>query len=121
MYDRSFKMLGSCAVSVVFWPSGAFHVAWKRPPTPVAKGVTTPSLGLLLLNGVPWKPQTTPAVGLIVAPAWMCALVRLSLGSGVCEPVTSMLLMVASIVICDPSALRMNRAVPNDAGRGWPF
>src|SRR6187402_2178986 len=100
-------MLASCAVSVVLLPSPISHLPLNVPPTPVAKGVTTASFGLLSLNGAPKKPHTTGplVVGVTSGPAWMWASPRLSLMSfGVCVPVTSMLKIV----------------VPNDAGRGWP-
>src|SRR5918993_2978402 len=90
-------MLGSCAASVVLLPSGRSHLPLNTPPTPVAKGVTTASFGLLSLNGAPKNPHTTPAlvVGVTVGDAWMCAATRLSFASGVCDPVTSMLKIVA--------------------------
>src|SRR3954470_6485059 len=50
----------------------------------------------------------------------MCAFVRLSLVSAVCEPVTSMLLMVAVNFIAVCALLNWNLAVPNEAGRAAP-
>src|SRR3712207_4078461 len=90
MYARPSRRLASCASSVVFCPSGASHLALTSAPTPTENGVTRESFGLLSLKGVPMKPQTTgPLVlGVTFGPAWMCALVRLSLASfGDCEPV----------------------------------
>src|SRR6187455_3051413 len=116
-------VLASCAVSVVLLPSPISHLPLNVPPTPVAKGVTTASFGLLSLNGAPKKPHTTGplVVGVTAGPAWMWALPRLSLTSfGVCVPVTSMLKIVA-VNVMNVDALSMKKlAVPNDAGRGWP-
>src|SRR6185369_6345369 len=50
----------------------------------------------------------------------MCAFKRLSLVSGVCELPTSMLLIVAVMVIAVCAGLSWNLAVPNDAGRAPP-
>src|SRR5215210_2256071 len=122
MYARPARRLSSCAASVVPLPSGASHLPLNVPPTPEATGVVTASLGLLSLKGAPMKPQTTGRVagGGTVALAWMCALVRLSLVSAVCEPVKSMLLTVAVTVSAVCAALNWRRAVPNDAGRAAP-
>ena len=91
MYEWPVRMFGNCAFSVVLLPSGASHLPLIVPPTPVENGLTTTSLGLLSLNGVPKNPQTTGAlvVGVTVGLAWMCAAIRLSLRSGVCPPVKS--------------------------------
>src|SRR6187402_349150 len=116
-------MLGSCAVNVVALPSPMSHLPLNVPPTPVVKGVNTKSFGAVSFNGEPKKPQTTPAlvVGVTSGPAWICALVRLSLMSfGVCVPVTSMLKIVAVNVMNDAALSMKKLAVPNDAGRGWP-
>src|SRR5215211_7111761 len=82
-------MFGSWAVSVVLFPSAASHLPVTVPPTPVARGVTTTSLGLLSLNGVPKKPKTTLAFVPGGPGAWKWAATRLSLGSAVCRPVKS--------------------------------
>src|SRR6185436_21043061 len=50
----------------------------------------------------------------------MCAFKRLSFVSGVCELPTSMLLIVAVMVIAVWAELNWNFAVPNDAGRAPP-
>src|SRR3954451_12569040 len=51
----------------------------------------------------------------------MCAFNRLSFASsGVCDPVTSMLKMVAVNVMEVMASLMKNVAVPNDAGRAAP-
>src|SRR5690349_12354134 len=50
----------------------------------------------------------------------MCAATRLSFVSGVCDPVTSMLKIVATNVIDVMASLITNMAVPDDAGRGAP-
>src|SRR3982751_2426633 len=75
MYERPARMFGNCAVSVVPLPSGKSHLPLNVPPTspdPVGNGLTTLSLGLLSLNGVPKNPQTTGALepGTAVGPAW---------------------------------------------------
>src|SRR5436190_9437674 len=115
-------MLGSCAVRVVPLPSPRSHLPLKVPPTPVANGVNEKSLGLLSLNGDPKKPHTTGpfTVGVTSGPAWMWAATRLSLTSGVCVPLTSMLKIVAVNVMKVDVASMKKLAVPNDAGRGWP-
>src|ERR1041384_4254834 len=115
-------MLSSCAANVVLLPSGASHLPLTLPPTPEPNGVTTASFGLLSLNGVPMKPQTTGPFtpGATEAPAWMCALVKLSLVSAVCEPVKSMLLTVAVIVMAVSPAIKKKCAVPYEAGRRAP-
>src|SRR5437588_1558962 len=115
-------MLGNCAARVVLLPSGASHLSVKVAPTPPAVGVTTWSSGLLSLNGLPKKPQTTPPLtpGCTLAPAWICALARLSLVSLVCDPPTSMLLIVAVMLMAVSAALIWNRAVPNERGREPP-
>src|SRR5262249_43176159 len=115
-------MFGNCAVSVVPLPSGESHLPLNVPPTPVANGVNTKSFGLLSLNGAPKNPHTTPAlvVGVTVAEAWMCAAIRLSFTSAVCEPVTSMLKIVAVNVMAVIASFRVKIAVPNDAGLGAP-
>jgi hypothetical protein len=94
-------MFGNCAGRVVPFPSGTSHLPLIVPPTPVLNGVVTTSLGLLSLNGEPKKPQTTPAVppGTTVGLAWMWAATKLSLVSGLCDPVKSMLKIVAVNVI----------------------
>ena len=91
-------------------------------PTPDANGVTTASLGLLSLKGVPMKPQTTGRVagGGSVALACMCAAVRLSFVSAVCEPVKSMLLTVPDTDSVVRAALNVKCAVPYEAGRRAP-
>src|SRR5438046_1633021 len=115
-------MLPSCASSVVLLPSGRSHLPLNTPPTPVEKGVTRASLGLLSLNGEPKNPQTTGpfVVGVTKGPAWICATVRLSFGSGVCDPVTSILKIVDEKVIAVIASFKSNVAVPNDAGLGPP-
>src|SRR2546426_1218400 len=122
MYDRPSRIFANCAASVVPLPSGASHLPLMTPPTPVPNGVFTTSLGLLSLNGLPKKPQTTGplVVGVTVALAWMCAAIRLSLVSVVCEPVKSILLTVAVNVIDVCVALKRNRALPDDAGLAPP-
>src|SRR5258705_2368684 len=50
----------------------------------------------------------------------MCAAIRLSLTSAVCEPVTSMLKIVAVNVMDVIASLMKKEAVPKDAGRGAP-
>src|SRR6266850_1492794 len=50
----------------------------------------------------------------------MCAATRLSFVSVVCEPVTSILLMVALNVIAVCAELKRKRAVPNEAGLAPP-
>src|ERR1043166_4775998 len=86
------------------------------------KGVTTASFGLLSLNGLPMNPHTTGPFtpGMTLGPAWMWALVRLSLVSAVWAPVKSMLLAVAVTVIAVEPALMAKWAVPNDAFRRAP-
>ena len=118
MYECPDRMFCNCAASVVPLPSGASHLPLKVPPTPTENGVKTKSLGLLSLKGAPKNPQTTPAlvVGVTVAEACMCAAVKLSLTSGVCEPVTSILKIVALNVMAVMASFRVNVAVPNDAG-----
>src|SRR6187402_3600858 len=113
-------MFGSCAASVVLLPSAASHLPLTVPPTPLANGVTTTSLGLLSLNGAPMKPQTTGRFcpGVAGTPAWMCALPRLSLTSALCEPVKSMLKTVALNVIAVCASFSVNVAVPNER-RAW--
>src|SRR5689334_9034757 len=59
MYALPAKILGSCAARVVLLPSGKSHLPVKVPPTPLAKGVTVASFGLLSLKGEPKNPQTT--------------------------------------------------------------
>src|SRR6266849_1746016 len=122
MYARCERMLGNCAASVVPLPSGASHFPLNVPPTPVANGVNTKSLGLLSLNGAPKNPHTTGplVVGVTAGPAWMCAATRLSFTSAVCEPVTSILKIVAVNVIEVMASLMKKFAVPKDAGRGAP-
>src|SRR3712207_4325627 len=87
-------------------------------PTPVVKGVTTVTGAVVSLKGVPMKPQTTGAVGLVPAWAWMWALVMLSLTSGVWEPVKSMLKTLAVKVRASWASLRVKTASPKDAGLG---
>src|SRR6185436_18740038 len=115
-------MLANCAPSVVPLPSAASHLPLIVPPTPIAKGVITTSLGLLSLNGAPKNPQTTPAVVVVVtvAEAWIWAATRLSLISAVCVPVKSILNIVAVNVIAVCASFSTNNAVPNDAGLGAP-
>src|SRR3954452_6628129 len=113
-------MFGSCAVSVVLFPSGASHFVLTVPPTPVEKGVTTVSVGMVSLNGIPMKPQTTGAATPGGAGAWMWAFVRLSFRSGVWDPVKSILKMVASTVIAVIASFSTKVAVPKDAGLGSP-
>src|SRR6476646_4267491 len=50
----------------------------------------------------------------------MCAAARLSLVSADCEPVKSMLVIVAVKVICVWAAFMLKVAVPNDAGLRAP-
>src|SRR5712692_303367 len=50
----------------------------------------------------------------------MWAATRLSLGSAVCEPVKSILKIVAENVRAVIASFRLNVAVPNDAGLGAP-
>src|SRR5262245_54488883 len=129
-------MFGNCSVSVVPLPSSKSHLPLIVPPTPVANGVFTTSFGLLSLNGLPKNPQTTPTlvVGVTVGEAWMWAATRLSLVSGVCVPVKSMLKIVAVNIRAVIASFRVKIAVPNDAGLGarvvnvgtvggfsWPF
>src|SRR4051794_436577 len=111
-------MLFSWAVRVVLFPSGVSHLPLNTPPTPVAKGVTTWSFGLVSLKGVPKKPQTTGAVTPGGAGAWIWATVRLSFGSAVWDPVTSMLKMVAVKVMAVRASFSTKFAVPKEAGRG---
>src|SRR5438270_10966631 len=115
-------MFGNCAASVVPLPSGASHLPENVPPTPLEKGVNTWSLGLLSLKGEPKKPQTTGPLtpGATDAPAWMCAAIRLSFVSAVCEPVMSMLLTVAVNVMAVCALLKRNLAVPKEAGLAPP-
>src|SRR5438270_6671494 len=115
-------MFGNCAASVVPLPSGASHLPENVPPTPDESGVNTWSFGLLSLNGEPKKPQTTGPLtpGATDAPAWMCAAIRSSFVSAVCELVMSMLLTVVVIVMAVCAALRRNLAVPKEAGRAAP-
>ena len=115
-------MFGSCAVSVVPFPSGKSHFPLIVPPTMFAKGATTTSFGLLSLKGLPKKPQTTPALvaGVTVGDAWMCAAIRLSFVSAVCDPVKSMLKMDAAKAIEVIALFNTNKAVPKDAGLGSP-
>src|SRR2546426_5997414 len=122
MYARPARILGNCAARVVLFPSGASHLSVKVPPTPPAVGISTWSSGLLSLNGLPKKPQTTPPLtpGWTLAPAWMCAAIRLSLVSAVCVPLTSILLIVAVMLMAVSAALIWNRAVPNERGREPP-
>src|SRR5437763_14481036 len=122
MYARPARIFGNRAASVVPLPSGESHLSVKVPPTPPAVGVRTWSSGLLSLNGLPKKPQTTPPLtpGWTLAPAWMCAAIRLSLVSLVCVPLTSILLIVAVILMAVSAALIWNRAVPNERGREPP-
>jgi hypothetical protein len=89
----------------------------------VTNGVTTVSLGIVLLKGVPINPQTTGefVVGVNAGDAWICAFVRLSLGSAVWLPPKSILKIEAFIVIAVILSLMTNTAVPNEVGRGWPF
>src|SRR5437667_12616429 len=122
MYARPARILGNCAARVVLLPSGASHLSVKVAPTPPAVGVTTWSSGLLSLNGLPKKPQTTPPLtpGCTLAPAWICAAARLSLVSLVCDPPTSMLLIVAVMLMAVSAALLWHRAVPNERRREVP-
>src|SRR5262245_65958321 len=92
------------------------------PPTPFWKGTETTSFGLLSLKGLPKKPQTTPTflVGVTVGDAWMCAAVRLSFASAVCDPVKSILKMGAVKVIEVIALFNVKTAAPNDAGLGSP-
>src|SRR5687767_7183885 len=117
-------MFGICSRSVVFWPSVRFHVPVNTPPTPPTNGVTVPSFGLLLLKGVPKKPQTTGAVAggvnVGLGEAWMWAAIRLSFVKGVCEPVTSMLKIVAENDIVSAVVSRVKVAKPEGTGRGSP-
>src|SRR4051812_10573622 len=80
------------------------------------------SFGLLSLKGVPMNPHTTGPLtpGMTLGPAWMWALVRLSLVSALCEPVKSRFRTVADRVIAVPPGLSWKRAVPKDAGRRAP-
>ena len=50
----------------------------------------------------------------------MWAATRLSFVSAVCEPVKSMLKIVAVIVSCVMASFRTNVAVPKDTGLGVP-
>lgn len=59
IYERPPRIFDTWAVNVVLLPSGASHFPLIVPPTPVEKGFTTTSLGLLSLNGVPKNPQAT--------------------------------------------------------------
>src|SRR5215467_4059812 len=111
-------MFGNCAVSVVLFPSGRSHLPLNVPPTPVENGVMVISFGLLSLNGLPKKPHTTEAFTPGGPGAWICAAIRLSLVSAVCEPVTSILKMVAVNVIDVMASLMKKLAVPNGVGRG---
>src|SRR5262245_19793677 len=120
MYDLPLRILSSCAPNVVLLPSGASHFPVNVPPTPVANGVSVISFGLLSLNAAPKKPHTPPAVGITVAPAWICAATRLSKVSAVCDPVTSILKIVAVNDIAVRASFNMNVATPKDAGRGAP-
>lgn len=122
MYEWSDRMFGNCALSVVLLPSSASHLPLIAPPTPVENGVTRTSGGLLSFNGAPKNPHTTCAlvVGATVGEAWMCATVRLSLMSGDCKPVKSMLKIVAENVMAVIALFSANVAVPNDAGLGLP-
>src|SRR5215207_6526383 len=122
MYARPPRMLGICATRVVPLPSGASHLPVIVQPAPTANGVRTLSFGLLSLNGAPKKPQTTgPFVaGVTAGPAWMCAAVRLSLGSGVCAPVQSMLDTVTVILRVFNISSSTKEAVPKAAGRAAP-
>src|SRR5437763_16124222 len=115
-------MFGNCAASVVPLPSGASHLPENVPPTPDESGVNTWSFGLLSLNGLQKKPQTTGPLtpGATDAPAWMCAAVKLSFVSAVCEPVMSMSLIVAFIVIAVSAPLMPKCAVPNEFGLRAP-
>src|SRR5204862_7814657 len=65
------------------------------------------------------KPETTGPLrpGATDAPAWICALVRLSFVSADCEPVKSRLLIVAVRVSEVNAALNTKRAVPKEASR----
>src|SRR5256885_2334864 len=80
-------------------------------------GVTTTSLGFVSLKGAPMKPHTTPVAfpgrGISVEDAWIWAFVRLSVASlGVCNPVKSMLLIVALNDKEVNASLYANVAVP---------
>src|SRR5207244_600138 len=122
MYERPARILPNCAAKVVPLPSGGSHLPLNVPPTPVANGVETASLGLLSLNGMPKNPQTTGpfVVGVTPGPAWMWAFPKLSFVSAVWEPVTSILKIVAVNVICGIASFNTNVAIPNDAGLGAP-
>ena len=61
MYDWPARMFGNWAARVVLLPSARSHLLTIVPPTPLANGVTTTSLGLVSLNGRPKKPKRTPA------------------------------------------------------------
>src|SRR3712207_4262965 len=74
----------------------------------------------MALIGLPPKPQTTQADSPGGAGAWMWAIVRLSFGSAVCVPVTSMLLTVAVQVSEVPASFSSKVDEPNDLGRGSP-
>jgi len=71
MYEWPVRIFGNWAAKVVPFPSGASHLPLIVPPTPVANGVITTSLGLLSLNGDPKNPQTTGpfVVGVTVGAA----------------------------------------------------
>ena len=103
-------------------PSGVSHLPLIVPPTPLANGVLTTSGGMLSLNGLPKKPQTTgPLVaGVTAGPAWMWAAVRLSFAS--------LRLRAGEVDVVDrggkrhgvSAVLRLKVAVPKDAGLRAP-
>jgi hypothetical protein len=66
------------------------------------------------------KPQITPVAEPGAAGPWMCATVRLSFESGVCDPVKSILKTVAVHDMDVMASLISKVALPNEAGRGSP-
>src|SRR5215213_1077377 len=53
-------MFCSWAVRVVLLPSSRSHLLKIVPPTPLANGITTTSLGLVSLNGWPKEAEPNP-------------------------------------------------------------
>ena len=60
MYDRPARMFANWAARVVLLPSPRSHLLKTVPPMPLANGVTTTSVGLVSLNGIPRKPSELP-------------------------------------------------------------
>ena len=106
MYDWPARMFGSWAARVVLLPSSRSHLLKIVPPTPLANGVTTTSLGLVSLNGRPKKPKRTPAFAPRGAGAWMWAASKSSPGSAVCVPVKS---RPVTVTVNDKDVIALSR------------